>query len=545
MVTEYFVRKYEAVSNMKEITMAESTTSQSETENSLAEREIESFAPIAATKRIDAMDILRGFALIGILLMNIEFFSRALFHSLTFDLSLTGLDHAAGWLVRCFVEGKFYKLFALLFGMGFAVMLIRAREDNRPFAAWFIRRMMVLLSFGLFHMIFIWGGDILLNYAFTGLVFLGLIYVLRIERLKKYDNPGFFLKLGLIWLVVPFIAISIGGIGYGVGFDHEKLVQRWQEEQKITSMVASQEESFNEQVAKNENSESLLVDDSIDKGLIENNVSLDTNENKTTEKSEDVTDEAVENEELTEEEERQQTVTEILKGKQSMDTRVNKDLAAYTQDSYWKATVYRVEFAKNLVSFSPIFTFTLLLPIFCLGYWLISSGIMRNHREKKHIFKPMAWIGMSLGLILTVGGLIIIQHPAVAEIKIVRWAGNTLYSVGQFVMAAGYLGLIVCLIGTNRGNACLSCLAPLGRMALTNYIMQSVILTSVFYGYAGGLYGQISRAPQMLMVLVIIVFQILFSRWWLNRYQFGPLEWVWRSLTYKRFQPMKINPVSL
>jgi uncharacterized protein len=78
-------------------------------------------------------------ALIGILLMNIEWFGRSILELGTFDESLTGFDHAVGWLIRCFVEGKFYKLFALLFGMGFAVMLLRARESGKPFGAWFTR----------------------------------------------------------------------------------------------------------------------------------------------------------------------------------------------------------------------------------------------------------------------------------------------------------------------------------------------------------------------------------------------------------------------
>jgi uncharacterized protein len=76
-------------------------------------------------------------------------------------------------------------------------------------------------------------------------------------------------------------------------------------------------------------------------------------------------------------------------------------------------------------------------------------------------------------------------------------------------------------------------------MALTNYLMQSIILSLIFYGYAGGQYGEISRAPQMLIVLAIIVSQLFFSQWWLNRYRFGPMEWLWRSLTYKEIQVMK------
>ena len=80
----------------------------------------------------------------------------------------------------------------------------------------------------------------------------------------------------------------------------------------------------------------------------------------------------------------------------------------------------------------------------------------------------------------------------------------------------------------------------MGRMALTNYIMHTVILASIFHGYALGYYGEIGRGPQLLIVVAILIMQMYLSTWWLGRYRFGPLEWVWRSLTYKSIQPMKI-----
>ena len=143
----------------------------------MSTEDLQSLAPVTDAARIDVMDILRGFALIGIVLMNIEWFNRSGTEIRSFDTSLTGLDHAVGWLVRAFVEGKFYKLFSLLFGMGFAVMLLRARELGRPFGAWFIRRMLVLMLIGYAHAILLWDGDILHDYAFAGLVFLGWIYL--------------------------------------------------------------------------------------------------------------------------------------------------------------------------------------------------------------------------------------------------------------------------------------------------------------------------------------------------------------------------------
>ena len=90
-------------------------------------------APVSGQQRIQVMDLLRGLALIGILFMNIEWFNRPDVNLLQFDYSQTGGDWASSWLVKVFIEGKFYKLFSLLFGMGFAVMLLRAQEVGRPF----------------------------------------------------------------------------------------------------------------------------------------------------------------------------------------------------------------------------------------------------------------------------------------------------------------------------------------------------------------------------------------------------------------------------
>jgi len=151
----------------------------------------------------------------------------------------------------------------------------------------------------------------------------------------------------------------------------------------------------------------------------------------------------------------------------------------------------------------------------------------------------MAWIGMGLGLAMTIAGLLVMRHPSIEGITPLPGVGFVLFMAGQYLMTAGYLGSVVCLLHSARWHRILGRLAPLGRMALTNYIMQTVMLAIVFHGYGFGLYGKISRAPQMLIVLAIVIFQIYFSRWWLKRYRFGPLEWVWRSLSYMKIQPMR------
>lgn len=468
-------------------------------------------APIAASKRIDAMDILRGVALVGILLMNIEWFGRSINDIGSFDRSLTGFDHAVGWLIRCLVEGKFYKLFALLFGMGFAVMLIRAREVGKPFSAWFTRRMLVLFLIGMLHMTFVWGGDILHDYAFSGLLLLGWILLFQTKRLKKYDNPNTFLKIALVWMSFPFVASAIGGIAFGTGFDHTRFTAHWQEEQHIAAMV---EERMALPVEEEENSEES--------------------------DEEPVDDPDEEERELTKEEEIEKTISETVEGRRGRDEGLQKEIDAYTEGSYWDATVFRFRDAIKRLAFMPFFSLIILMPVFIVGYWFVASGTLRNHRDNRHIFKPMAIIGISLGLLFSIGGLIIVQHPVAKETEALQAVGGTLFFFGQYVLCAGYLGTLVLMLESPSWFRRLNRFAPMGRMALTNYIMQTVILAAIFHGYAGGMFGQISRAPQMLIVIAILVFQLYFSAWWLGKYRFGPLEWLWRSMTYKSVQPMKV-----
>ena len=473
--------------------------------------------PISVNQRIDVMDILRGLALIGILLMNIEWFGRSMSTLGSFDPKLTGLDHAAGWLVRCLVEGKFYKIFALLFGMGFAVMLIRAKELGRPFGAWFVRRMAILYVIGLLHMFFLWHGDILHDYAFAGLMLLGWIFLLKRKGFQKYDNPRSFLKISLIWLAVPTLLSVIAGFGFGIAVDRQSLADMWQEEQHIAILV--------------DKKMALTLGSKDNENEIPAELATAIDSDSTAQKK---SEEELKQELMT------QQVEDIVTDKREFDKDGENEINALSRGSYWQATQFRIKFSGVMLMLSPIFALTMYLPIFILGYWFISSGVLKNHQQHKILFNSMACIGLGLGLPLTIGGLLITQHPSTENVIILLTTGNTLFFMGQYATAAGYIGLVVSLLGSGKWASRLSYFSPLGRMALTNYIMHSVILTSIFYGYAGGMFGQIARAPQILIVVAIIIFQLFFSTWWLKRYQFGPLEWLWRSLTYKKRQPMRI-----
>lgn len=509
----------------------------------------ENLAPITISERIDAMDILRGLALVGILLMNVEWFNRAIASLGSQDTSLTGLDHAIGWLIRCFVEGKFYKLFALLFGMGFAVMLIRAKEAERPFGAWFSRRMLVLVAFGLLHMVFLWSGDILHDYGVAGLLLLGWITLLKKPRFKKYDNPKSFFKLSVVWLSVPIVLSVLAGISYGLFNDTEDLTAQWQEQIQVAERVEAikvenetllqQKREALDEVAATE----LLVEASttLEMNVADNTVTREVMTDIAAE-SATIADKGIEVEpvKLSAAELIEQQAQAIVAQQAELQQGIDEEIAAFTEGNYWQATEFRLNFALFMLMFTLPFSFTMLLPIFILGYWLVSSGIMKNYQQYAGSFKVMAYIGVGLGAVLETGGLLVAQHPVANQVMLLQGVGQTLFFIGQFVMTVGYFGLIMRLLTHDKWHKRLSTFSPMGRMALTNYIMHSLILTTIFYGYAGGYFGEISRAPQMLIVFGIIIFQLLFSRWWLNNYAFGPLEWLWRSLSYKKLQTMQL-----
>ena len=111
--------------------------------------------------------------------------------------------------------------------------------------------------------------------------------------------------------------------------------------------------------------------------------------------------------------------------------------------------------------------------------------------------------------------------------------------VGSILVALGHISVFMMLINGGVFENLMQRFAALGRMALTNYLMHSVILTTVFYGYGLGLYGTVPRFWQMGFVIAVVAFQLWYSPLWLQRYRFGPVEWLWRSLTYWQRQPMR------
>lgn len=414
-------------------------------------------APVPAAERLQALDVLRGFALLGILLMNIEAFVAPLTEALTgIDPSLSGLDLWADGAIFILVQGKFYALFSLLFGMGFAIMLERAAGSGGLGTTLYLRRLLVLLGIGAVHALLVWSGDILLVYATMGLVMLALFRSTPASRMRWWGLGIFLLPIVLTWLFALSVEASRG--------DPEAA-------EAMSRSLAGQARQF-------------------------------------------------------------QAVGELQRV-------AHGPGGSYAASVMANITVVSMMFLGYLPIFGPT-----ILGLFLIGAWFIRSGAIADPGANLKLFRSLLRSGVFVGLPLVVLGAWLVPTMDPGRMDFVVAAATTANLVGSLLMALGYLAGVVLLLQVPGWAARLAVLAPAGRMALTNYLTQSVVCTLVFYGYGLGYYEQLPRSWQVPFVLALFCGQVMFSHWWLARFRFGPVEWVWRSLTYLRPQPMRIARVA-
>lgn len=405
--------------------------------------------PVTAAERIPAMDVLRGFALLGILLMNIEAFVGPVNTALSgLDPSLTGADRLADALIYIFVQGKFYTMFSLLFGMGFAVMMQRAARAGRGFAALYLRRTLVLLAIGVVHMLLVWSGDILTAYALFALLLLALFRNTAPSRL-----PGWGVAL---YLFPPALMLLAGVVA------------------SLAQMDPAAGEGFAKAMA--------------DQG-------------------------------------RQWEAT-ILAQRQ-----------AYGSGSYLQAVGQRVDDAAQMLGYM-LLTGWGILGMFLIGGWFVHSGAIERPQAFARLYWWLRWAGLPLGLATMLLSFWLMPTHEMTRMDATSGIAGALAAVASLLMCLGYVAWFV--RGVQAGVPLMACLAPAGRMALTNYLAQSVVCTLLFYGYGLGWFEQLARAWQVPFVLALFALQVAFSHWWLARFRFGPAEWVWRAATYGVRPPMRL-----
>jgi uncharacterized protein len=182
--------------------------------------------------------------------------------------------------------------------------------------------------------------------------------------------------------------------------------------------------------------------------------------------------------------------------------------------------------------------------LFLLGMWVWRAGIVQRLGEYKPVMKRVcAWcilVGFPVSMYVAIVKAVVPPNT----VSLWGWFAAVLWLPGSHILAAGYVsGLALLFLREDRRRILLP-FAAVGRMALTNYLMQSVLCTLFFYHYTTGLYGRIGPAIGLIPTVVLYSAQVVFSNWWLQRYRFGPMEWLWRGMTYGKFPSMsKDEPV--
>lgn len=399
--------------------------------------------PIATAERIDVLDVLRGFALWGIVVINILAFKSPGGPAILF-FEGGSVDRFVVQAILLFVESKFFTLFSFLFGLGFAVQLARAQERGVPFVPRFPRRLLVLLVFGIAHVVLLWDGDILVIYALVGFLLL----------LFRNRSPRSLLRWAAVLLLVPLLLVIAGLVTLEV-----------LRVTPFTAQIGQAEAEF------------------------------------------------------------QATYAQMrLEG-----------IERYGGGTYWAILVQRV---TDYLAVLPLLVSRVpaVLAMFLLGLYVGKQNMLRTIPHHLPLLRRVRMWGLGVGIVASL--LVVLAQTQLSPISaVVALLFNQ--TLAGPVLSMGYVATLVLAWQRPRWKRRLAPLAATGRMALTNYLGQSLICAVLFYGYGFGLTGQVGVAASALLATSIYALQTLWSVWWLRRFQFGPLEWVWRSLTYGTLQPFR------
>jgi len=456
---------------------------------------VDAAEPVAAVERISALDYARGFALFGIVLMNVEWFERPIAGLLNgIGGGYTGIHLWIDRIIEWLIQGKFYPLFSLLFGMGFAVMLQRgeARSGASGFTAIYSRRLLALLAFGFLHGVLFYPGDILHAYAFAGFALLiGYGVALGIARLRggKRLSTRWLLIIPLtILLVLPVV----GNLAFAL---HETYAP--EPEKPVAAEVAK---------ASRVTAATPAVDQSAAKPV--------DDKAKVAKKEPEKTQE-------------QRRAEWRAKGQKAYDDARK----VYQTGSWLEITKFRYSELMRQMGLFQYFGSQVLL-LFMLGSWFVFSGVLRDIPGHLPLFHKLAAYGLGLGIPLAL-------MPEIAnlidgdQVPVALWGVfGAAEDSSHILLCVGYFAAMVLLSQSAVWSCRFAFLPDVGRMALTNYILQSAIFSTIFSAYGLGMHGHMPRGWQVLLAIVLFITQVLFSRWWMARYRLGPLEWVWRALTY-------------
>jgi uncharacterized protein len=427
----------------------------------------ETLNPTLQTERINAMDIIRGISLFGILLMNITGFGlyKAYFDA-TNNGGATGWNLNVWWMNTLFFEGTMRGMFSMLFGAG--ILLFTARKsDNTDGSAvtdLFFRRLMWMVLFGVIHCyLLLWDGEILYAYGIVGMFAFSFRHLLPKQLI-------------IIFTVIIVIATGLEVKDY---FLTKKTFDQ------ATTATAKK-----------------------NKGL-----KLTKEDTKAIAKWEDK-----------------------IKETKVTPAQLKEEMAARSK-GYWSIVMHKATdnmMAQTVFLYRYNFWDTLAMMLFGMAFFKL--GILKAAKSNR-FYWLMALIGYAIGISINYyeGSLITTNNFSVLSI----YKSFMTYHLGRIPTTCGHIALIMLFVKSGILPFLQKSLAAVGQMAFTNYITHSIICNIIFLGYGFSMYGKLQRYELYYIVISIWVFQLIISPIWLKYFRFGPLEWLWRSLTYWKMQPMR------
>lgn len=392
--------------------------------------------PVKISERYIILDVLRGFALLGIAIANFPEFSLYSFlpDNATEAMPTAEIDRITHYLQYIFIDGKFYTIFSLLFGIGFSIIITNAMKRGANGFSIFYRRMSALLFIGFLHLMFIWSGDILMLYALLGML---------LPLFRNLSNRTL-LTIATVLLLLP-VAIDFTLEATGV-YPAASVVEL---QQYYCARYGITDENFAYWL-RDANNYSKTFEFLIQGALVR--------------------------------------VQEFIDG-----------------NRYFKV-----------------------LGLFLFGFYIGRNRFYANLLEHKPLLKRIALYGFGFGFPLSL-------LYAWSAMNGRPWGLGThalLSFVGIFPLGFAYVaGICLCYFRYSQWGIFRFFAKP-GQMALTNYIGQSLCGMLLFYGIAFGFGAKVGLVYVVLIAAGVWIVQALFSHLWLHRFQFGPLEWIWRMLTY-------------
>lgn len=380
--------------------------------------------PTGVNERIISIDVMRGFALLGIFVVNMLFFHTPYIYINPYTWYQNPSDYETFKMIDIFVQGSVYPLFSMLFGYGLAMQYMKSEANGSPFSKFAVRRLSVLLVIGCIHAFLIWAGDILITYALAGFV---LILIIRLK-------PIWLLLISIFLFLIPNGLLN-GLVYLGSLIEPDAMV--------------------------------------IYTGIQEIEASI------------------------------------VAYGQGSWGDIFSQRLADWLYMS-----------GNGLFIISMLFT---IVPFLLLGAAAAKWKLIERARELK-----VFWI--ITVLVTLIAGTAIKWLPYLTEANLFTMSVQDTF--GGPLQAIAYTGVIAMVCSIPIGAKILSPISKAGRMSMTIYLMQSIIATTIFYSYGFGLYGKIDISTGTWMAVGIFALQIVFAEFWFMKFKQGPVELLWRKLTY-------------